>query len=93
MAHHLGLRHTDIDVTFTQVSMGYQYDAAMPSLVMIRQVTQRDIDYEDLTQVDHLVRDLLDGRLDLYLARNRMATIVSVGPRPPALGGHLGHRA
>ncbi|WP_181311634.1 threonine/serine exporter family protein [Nocardioides campestrisoli] len=83
VAHHLGLRHTDIDVTFTQVSMGYQYDAAMPSLVMIRQVKQRDIDYEDLTQVDHLVRDLLAGRLDLYLARNRMATIVSVGHNRP----------
>ncbi|WP_239456473.1 threonine/serine ThrE exporter family protein [Nocardioides solisilvae] len=79
VAHHLGLRNTDIDVTFTQVSMGYQYDAAMPTLLMIRQIKQRDIDYEDLTQVDHLVRDLLRGELDLYLARNRMATIVSVG--------------
>jgi uncharacterized membrane protein YjjP (DUF1212 family) len=83
VAHHLGLRTTDIDVTFTQVSMGYQYDAASPTLLMIRQVKQRDIDYEDLTQVDHLVRDLLAGELDLYLARSRMATIVSIGHPVP----------
>ncbi|WP_241901562.1 threonine/serine ThrE exporter family protein [Nocardioides houyundeii] len=83
VAHHLGLRTTDIDVTFTQVSMGYQYDPASPSLLMIRQVKQRDIDYEDLTQVDHLVRDLLHGKLDLYLARTRMASIVSVGHPVP----------
>ncbi|WP_240181893.1 threonine/serine exporter family protein [Nocardioides sp. 616] len=83
VAHHLGLRTTDIDVTFTQVSMGYQYDPAAPTLLMIRQVKQRDIDYEDLTQVDHLVRDLLHGKLDLYLARTRMASIVSVGHPVP----------
>ncbi|WP_275106555.1 threonine/serine exporter family protein [Nocardioides daphniae] len=60
VAQHLGLRrHSDIDVTFTQVSMSYQYDAAEPTLVMIRQVAQRTIDYDDLTNVDHLVRDLL----------------------------------
>ena len=83
VATHLGLRNTDIDVTFTQVSMSYQYDPAEPTLVMIRQVTQRTIDYEDLTQVDHLVRDLLADRLDLYLARTRMATIMSVASPYP----------
>ena len=79
VAQHLGMRNTDIDVTFTQISMSHQYDPAEPTLVMIRQVPQRTIDYEDLTQVDHLVRDLVAGRLDLYMARTRMATIVSVG--------------
>lgn len=79
VAVHLGLRNTDIDVTFTQVSMSYQYDPSEPTLVMIRQVHQRTIDYEDLTQVDHMVRDLLADRIDLYLARTRMATIMSVG--------------
>nr|WP_319804577.1 threonine/serine exporter family protein [Nocardioides malaquae] len=84
VAQHLGLRHhIDIDVTFTQVSMSYQYDPSEPTLVMIRQVYQRTIDYDDVTKVDHLVRDLLAGELDLYLARNRMATIVSVGPSTP----------
>lgn len=84
VAQHLGLRHhIDIDVTFTQVSMSYQYDPSEPTLVMIRQVHQRTIDYDDVTKVDHLVRDLLSGRLDLYLARTRMATIVSVPPSTP----------
>lgn len=84
VAQHLGLRHhIDIDVTFTQLSMSYQYDASEPTLVMIRQVTQRTIDYDDVTNVDHLVRDLLAGELDLYLARTRMATIVSVAPPTP----------
>ena len=46
---------------------------------MIRNVKQRDLDYGDLTAVDHLVRDILDDQADVYLARTRMATIVSVG--------------
>jgi uncharacterized membrane protein YjjP (DUF1212 family) len=50
----------------------------VPTLMM-RHVQQRDIDYEDLTAVDHLVRDVLTDRADLYLARSRMATIVSLG--------------
>lgn len=84
VAQHLGLRrHSDIDVTFTQVSMSYTYDPSEPTLVMIRQVPQRTIDYDDLTNVDHLVRELLAGELDLYLARTRMATIVSVAPPFP----------
>ena len=33
--------------------------------------------------MDHLVRDLLTGELDLYLARSRMATIVSIGHPVP----------
>ena len=48
-------------------------------MLMIRNVKHRDIDYADLTAVDHLVRDVLDDQLDLYLARTRMATIVSTG--------------
>ena len=48
-------------------------------VLMLRHVQQRDIDYEDLTAVDHLVRDILTDRADLYLARTRMATIVSLG--------------
>src|SRR5690606_14554417 len=81
VAHHLGMRATDIDVTFTSISIGYQYDPAAPSLQMTRSVTQRSIDYEDVTQVDQLVRDLLRGEVDLYMARNRMAVMAST-PHP-----------
>ena len=54
------LRNPEIDVTFTSLSMSYQpRPRASRRCVLIRQVKQRDIDYEDLTLVDHLVRDVL----------------------------------
>ena len=37
--------------------------------IQMRQVKQRDIDYEDLTLVDHLVRDVIAGGVDLTEAR------------------------
>jgi uncharacterized membrane protein YjjP (DUF1212 family) len=79
VAHHLGLRQAEIDVTFTALSMSFQRSADDVPMLMMRHVQQRDIDYEDLTAVDHLVRDILADRADLYLARTRMATIVSLG--------------
>ena len=79
VADHLGLRQAEIDVTFTALSMSYQRSVDDVPVLIMRHVQQRDIDYEDLTAVDHLVRDLLSDRADLYLARSRMATIVSLG--------------
>ena len=79
VAYHLGLRHPEIDVTFTALSMSYQASPEDPPVLMIRNVKHRDIDYADLTQVDHLVHEVLADQLDLYLARTRMATIVSTG--------------
>ncbi len=79
VADHLGLRQAEMDVTFTALSMSYQRSADDVPMLMIRHVQQRDIDYEDLTAVDHLVRDLLTDQADLFLARSRMATIVSLG--------------
>ena len=52
----------EIDVTFTSLSMSYQASPEEPPVLQIRHVKQRDIDYEDLTLVDHLVRDVLAGR-------------------------------
>jgi uncharacterized membrane protein YjjP (DUF1212 family) len=79
VADHLGLRHAEIDVTFTALSMIHQRSPDDVPVLMMRHVTQRDIDYEDLTAVDHLVRDVLTDQADLLLARSRMATIVSLG--------------
>ena len=79
VADHLGLRQAEIDVTFTALSMSHQRSPDDVPVLMIRHVQQRDIDYEDLTAVDHLVLDVLTDRADLYLARSRMATIVSLG--------------
>ena len=79
VADHLGLRAAEIDVTFTALSMSHQRSLDDVPTLMVRHVQQRDIDYEDLTAVDHLVRDVLTDQADLYLARSRMATIVSLG--------------
>lgn len=83
VARHLGLRNPDIDVTFTSLSMSYQPSPEEPPLALIRQVWQREIDYEDLTRVDHLVRDLLSGRTDLVEARATVARIRSSGHSTP----------
>ncbi len=79
VADHLGLRLAEVDVTFTALSMSHQRAADDVPMLMMRHVQQRDIDYEDLTAVDHLVRDILTDQADLFLARSRMATIVSLG--------------
>ena len=56
-----GLRGATADVTFTELAMSHQTSFDDPALIQIRQVRHREIDYEDLTLVDHLVRDLLSG--------------------------------
>ena len=83
VAWHLGVRNPDIDVTFTSLSMSYQASPEEPPFFQTRQVKQRDIDYEDLTLVDHLVRDIVAGGVDLAGARTRLARIVSSGHSTP----------
>lgn len=79
LAFHLGLRNPILDVTFTTLSMSFQTDLDQVPLVLIRTVNQRDIDYEDLTRVDQLVRDVLDDQVDLQEARSTMARLRSSG--------------
>lgn len=81
IAYHLGLRGADTDVTFTSLSMSYQRDPEEPPFVQLRQIKQREIDYDDLTEVDHLIRALLRDDVDLREARARLATITSTGHR------------
>ncbi len=83
VAWSLGMRYPEVDVTFTSLSMSYQPDPEEPAFTLIRQVKQRDIDYEDLTLVDHLVRDIVAGTVELKEARNRLARIVSSGHATP----------
>lgn len=83
VADHLGLRRADIDVTFTSLSMSWQADPADPPVLMVRRVKQREIDYEDLTRVDHLIRAVLADQVDLHGARAEMTTIVSSGHHRP----------
>lgn len=90
LSWHLGVRHADIDVTFTSLSMSYQRTPEEPVVLQVRQVKQRDIDYEDLTLVDHLVRDVLHDQADLTEARARLAKIVSSGHTLPRWAVTLG---
>jgi uncharacterized membrane protein YjjP (DUF1212 family) len=86
----LGVRNPEVDVTFTSLSMSYQTDPELPAVVLIRQVKQREIDYEDLTEVDHLVRDVLRDECDLKESRNRLARIVSSGHTLPRWAATIG---
>jgi uncharacterized membrane protein YjjP (DUF1212 family) len=79
VARHLGLRNPVIDVTFTSLSMGFTGAADEPPVALFRQVVQRDIDYEDLSRVDQLVRDILSDEVDLTDARATIARISSSG--------------
>ncbi|WP_296606922.1 threonine/serine exporter family protein [Nocardioides sp.] len=90
LAWHYGVRNPEIDITFTSLSMSYQRDPEEPASVLLRHVKQRDIDYEDLTLVDHLVRDVLRDEVDLKEARSRLARIVSSGHQTPRWAVTLG---
>ena len=59
--------------------MTYQPSADDIPLTLIRTVKQREMDYEDLTRIDHLVRDILADRIDVDDARTEVARITSSG--------------
>ncbi|HLT60633.1 MAG TPA: threonine/serine exporter family protein [Microlunatus sp.] len=80
---HLGLGGADVDVTFTALVVAYQSSPDSPTLVRRRNVAQREVDYEDLTRVDHLVRALLLNRISREEARDELAQIVSSGHTRP----------
>jgi uncharacterized membrane protein YjjP (DUF1212 family) len=83
IAHHLGLRNAQVDVTFTTLVMSHQTEVDEPVIVMRRQVTHREIDYADLTVVDHVVHDLLDEKIDRDEAAARILRISSSGHPTP----------
>lgn len=83
IAHHLGLRQALVDVTFTTLEISYQSAFDEPAHSLTRHVTHRETDFEDLTEVDHVVRDLLLDRIDVDEARARVARIASTGHHTP----------
>jgi uncharacterized membrane protein YjjP (DUF1212 family) len=85
-----GLRGVTADVTFTALSMTHQASFDDPAAIQMRQVTHREIDYEDLTLVDHIVQDLLTGAITRDEARSEMAKVVSSGHRLPRWAVTLG---
>jgi len=83
LTRHLGLRGAEIDVTFTSVAMSYHENPDDIPVTANRQVKQRAIDYDHLTQVDHLVRAVLRDDVDLRAARRELGRIVSSGHGRP----------
>jgi uncharacterized membrane protein YjjP (DUF1212 family) len=83
VAHAAGLRGVDVDVTFTALSMSHQPSYDEPAMIQSRNVKHRDIDYEDLTNVDLIIQELIRGDIDRDEGRSRLAKIVSSGHKLP----------
>lgn len=83
LARSLGASDAEVDVTFTSLTMSHPREEGEVPVLATRQVQQRVIDYADLTQVDHLVRDVVRGRFDLLEARAALRRIVSTGHDRP----------
>lgn len=79
LARSLGANDADVDITFTSLTMSHQSDPEQVPLISTRQLRRRVIDYQDLTDVDHLVRDVVAGRLGLLDGRGELRRIVSTG--------------
>lgn len=90
VARALGADRAEVDITFTSLSMSHQTSPDEAPLIATRQVVRRAIDYQDLTRVDHLVRDVVAGRVGLREARTELNRITSTGhdrPRWAVTGG------
>ncbi|WP_084151857.1 threonine/serine ThrE exporter family protein [Nocardioides halotolerans] len=78
-----GLRGFTADVMFTELTMSHQASPEEPALIQIRQVRYREVDYGDLTGVDHLIRQLVAGEIDRVEAAARLNRISSTGHDRP----------
>jgi uncharacterized membrane protein YjjP (DUF1212 family) len=83
VARACGLRRFNADVTFTELTMSAQLTPDTPALIQIRQVRYREVDYGDLTEVDHLIRQLVAGVIDRAYATSRLNRIISSGHSRP----------
>ncbi|MEO6510350.1 MAG: threonine/serine exporter family protein [Nocardioides sp.] len=83
VARSCGLRGYSADVMFTELTMSQQSSPDQPALIQIRQVRYREVDYGDLTGVDHIIRDLVSGTIDRAEAKSRLNRIISTGHERP----------
>ena len=79
ITRHYGLRNADVDVTFTLLRMSYQDDPDEMPVLLTRNISQRDIDYDDLTRTHDLVTDVLLDRVSVTEARARVARVNATG--------------
>lgn len=78
-----GLRRYNADVTFTELTLSVQTSPGRPALIQIRQVRYREVDYGDLTLVDHLIRQLVAGVIGREQATKMLNRIISTGHSRP----------
>jgi uncharacterized membrane protein YjjP (DUF1212 family) len=90
ITQYLGLRNALIDVTFTTLTLTHQAAIDDPAITMRRHVPHRENDYADLTEVDHLVADLLDGDITREEATARVLQLSSSGHPTPRWAITLG---
>ena len=83
LARSLNANDADVDITFTSLTMSHQSNPEDVPFIATRQVRRRVIDYQDLTRVDHLVRDVVGDRLGLVDGRAELRRIVSTGHDRP----------
>jgi uncharacterized membrane protein YjjP (DUF1212 family) len=79
VTRHFDLRTAEVDVTFTLLRTSYQVDPDEMPVMLARKISQRDIDYDDLTRTHELVNDILQDRVDVAEARARVARVNSSG--------------
>ncbi|QDH11058.1 threonine/serine exporter family protein [Nocardioides dongxiaopingii] len=79
VARALGAADAEADITFTLLTMSHQTSPDEAPLIARRQVAQRVTDYQDLTNVDHLVRGVVAGRIGLREGRAELNRITSTG--------------
>jgi uncharacterized membrane protein YjjP (DUF1212 family) len=90
IVEHAGLRRTDIDVTFTALRMSHQSDPEEMPVLAARYVTERTIDYDELTRCQELVDRVLGDRVSIQEARARVARLSSGSPWVPSWAIPLG---
>ena len=76
-----GIRGVTSDVTYTDLSLRHQPSNDAPELIQIRRVTRREVDYAVLTEVNLIVRDLIEKDITREEARDRVAAATSSGRR------------
>lgn len=83
IANALGQPDPQVDVTFTSLSVSLQREDEQQPIVVLRLVQHRALNYELLTRVDQLTREIAAGQRDLASARRRMKQIVAAPYRLP----------
>src|SRR4051812_16442695 len=72
-----GVRNVTADVTFVDLTLRQQSRSGAPPAILVRRVTRRRVDYDDLVEVDQTVNELLAGTITQAEARDRIAHTLS----------------